>query len=58
MIESDCTVFVTRFTDGTALFLNNGSTEAHVRHDGRNVVRPPHTIMSNPNQGKESIRKG
>ncbi|MHB0998721.1 MAG: beta-galactosidase [Armatimonadota bacterium] len=48
MIKSDCTVYVTRFRDGSALFLNSGSTDAHISYAGHSMVIPPHSIASKP----------
>ena len=53
MIESDHTVFVTRFRDGSALFLNSGDAEAHTRYDGREMVIPPYSIESMPPRDAE-----
>lgn len=44
MAECDRTVYVTHFKDGSALFLNDGSAEAHIRYAGQEFVMAPHSI--------------
>ncbi|MHB1456461.1 MAG: beta-galactosidase [Armatimonadota bacterium] len=46
IIESDRTVYVTRFRDSSALVLNGGDTKAHIKYDGRSKVVAPHSIES------------
>lgn len=46
MVESDLTVYITRFRDGSVLFLNSGDKESHIRYDDRETVMPSHSIKN------------
>jgi hypothetical protein len=43
-VESDVPVFLTRFHDGSALFLNSSNTDAHIHYSGHYMMMSPHSI--------------